>query len=46
VIGMTGPDAPVLPARRGRGVVRFLLCDDLSFTTGSVFDLSGGRTTY
>jgi 2-dehydro-3-deoxy-L-rhamnonate dehydrogenase (NAD+) len=27
-------------------MIRFLLSDDLSFTTGSVFDLSGGRTTY
>jgi NAD(P)-dependent dehydrogenase (short-subunit alcohol dehydrogenase family) len=26
--------------------IGFLLGDDLSFTTGSVFDLSGGRTTY
>ncbi len=27
-------------------MIAFLLGDDLSFTTGSVFDLSGGRTTY
>ena len=27
-------------------MIGFLLSDDLSFTTGSVFDLSGGRTTY
>jgi 3-oxoacyl-[acyl-carrier protein] reductase len=27
-------------------MIAFLLSDNLSFTTGSVFDLSGGRTTY
>jgi 2-dehydro-3-deoxy-L-rhamnonate dehydrogenase (NAD+) len=27
-------------------MIAFLLGDDLSCTTGSVFDLSGGRTTY
>jgi NAD(P)-dependent dehydrogenase (short-subunit alcohol dehydrogenase family) len=27
-------------------MIAFLLGDDLSFTKGSVFDLSGGRTTY
>jgi NAD(P)-dependent dehydrogenase (short-subunit alcohol dehydrogenase family) len=26
--------------------IGFLLGDDLSFTTGSVFELSGGRTSY
>jgi 3-oxoacyl-[acyl-carrier protein] reductase len=27
-------------------MIAWLLGDDVSFTTGSVFDLSGGRTTY
>lgn len=27
-------------------MIAWLLSDDVSFTTGSVFDLSGGRTTY
>lgn len=27
-------------------MIAFLLSDDLSFSTGTVFDLSGGRTTY
>jgi 3-oxoacyl-[acyl-carrier protein] reductase len=27
-------------------MITWLLGDDASFTTGSVFDLSGGRTTY
>jgi len=27
-------------------LVRFLTSDDLSFSTGAVFDLSGGRATY
>jgi hypothetical protein len=27
-------------------MIAWLLGDDVSFSTGTVFDLSGGRTTY
>jgi 3-oxoacyl-[acyl-carrier protein] reductase len=27
-------------------LILFLACDDASFTTGGVFDISGGRATY
>ena len=41
-----GVPLPVLPVNEAAAMVAWLCSEDCSFSTGAVFDLSGGRATY
>ena len=43
---LADPDGTCGSGGRGRGPRRWLCSDECSFSTGAVYDISGGRATY